>query len=402
MSASKGKQLSRKLGLILFGLLTGLIVGEISVRLAGYSFPEFYKVDSVRGFSLRPGIEGWYRKEGESYVRINSDGLRDREHQRAKPPNTFRIAVVGDSYAEALQVPMEQSFWWLMGEKLQSCINQDRKVEVINFGVSGYGTAQELITLRQTVWQFEPDLILLAFTTSNDISDNSRVLKNPPAVPYFSYRDNQLVLDDSFTRRSAFQWKQTSQSGIGQWIRDHSRLVQAVMGASRSVRLTLAARREKQTSGEQQTTSQPAQELGVDNAVYVEPNTEDWKDAWKVTEGLITTMRNEVAARGVDFIVVTLSNGIQVTPNAETRAAFMKQVGSKDMFYPDHRINALGDREGFTVINLAPEMAEYAERNGVYLHGFDQEVGSGHWNANGHRLAAELLTQKLWANGLVK
>ena len=40
-----------------------------------------------------------------------------------------------------------------------------KQVEVINFGVSGYGTAQELLTLRQKVWDFSPDIVVLAFTT---------------------------------------------------------------------------------------------------------------------------------------------------------------------------------------------------------------------------------------------
>lgn len=71
-------------------------------------------LDEARGYALRPGMEGWFRKEGESYVRINSDGLRDRQHTKAKPENTLRIAVLGDSYAEALQVPMEQAFWAVM------------------------------------------------------------------------------------------------------------------------------------------------------------------------------------------------------------------------------------------------------------------------------------------------
>src|SRR2546426_8189504 len=50
--------------------------------------------------TLFRSIEGWYRKEGVSYVRINSDGLRDREHSKSKPADTVRVAVLGDSYSE--------------------------------------------------------------------------------------------------------------------------------------------------------------------------------------------------------------------------------------------------------------------------------------------------------------
>ncbi|HVS20334.1 MAG TPA: hypothetical protein VHD88_00725, partial [Pyrinomonadaceae bacterium] len=91
---------AKKLLLILFGLLVGCTFSEIFLRVIGYSYPIFYTTDYYRGFALRPGIEGHYQREGESYVRINSDGLRDREHSKTKPPDTVRIAVLGDSFVE--------------------------------------------------------------------------------------------------------------------------------------------------------------------------------------------------------------------------------------------------------------------------------------------------------------
>jgi hypothetical protein len=59
------------------------------------------------------------------------------------------------------------------------------------------------------------------------------------------------------------------------------------------------------------------------------------------------------------------------------------------------RLKALGQREGFAVINLAPDLQTYAERNQVFLHGFGREIGNGHWNERGHAVAGELLAQKL-------
>src|SRR2546425_8622385 len=107
-----------KLGLILFGLLFGCLIIEIALRVSGYSYPEFYQPDQSRGYSLRPGMAGWYRKEGEAFVKVNSDGLRDREHSKTKPADAIRIAVLGDSYPEALPVAMEDAFWAVMETKL--------------------------------------------------------------------------------------------------------------------------------------------------------------------------------------------------------------------------------------------------------------------------------------------
>src|SRR3979490_2421452 len=92
------RRIAAKLVLILFGLFFGAVVAEIALRVAGYSYPEFYQADNLRGYALPPNMQGWYRKEGEAFVKINSDGLRDVEHSKTKPPGTIRIAVIGDSY----------------------------------------------------------------------------------------------------------------------------------------------------------------------------------------------------------------------------------------------------------------------------------------------------------------
>lgn len=412
------RRVAIKLALVFVSLCMGLFVAEIALRVAGYTFPTFYTPDAARGYALQPGMRGWYRKEGESYVRINSDGLRDREHSKRKPPNTFRVAILGDSYAEALQVPAEAAFWHVLETNLRACpAVGGRAVEVINFGVSGYGTAQELLTLREKVWGYSPDLVLLAVTTNNDITDNSRSLKRTDEIPYFVLRDGRLALDDSFRESRSFQLRSSALSRLGAWIRDSARVVQAIHQSQYAIKNYLARRRAKNdaapgASRPSQSVSATSQaqggdginardlaarsdEIGIDNLIYREPLNATWQDAWRVTEGLIVEMRDEVAARGARFVVVTLSNGIQVHPDPSARVAFARRAGATDLFYPDKRIASLGARKGFSVFTLAPELQAYAERNKVFIHGFGAGLGNGHWNAEGHRVAGELLAQKL-------
>src|SRR5918911_2269574 len=221
-----------KIFVVCASILFALMIGEVALRAVGYTYPVFYAPDEARGYALRPCMRGWYRKEGATYVSINCQGLRDREHTMAKPPGTLRVAVVGDSFAEALQVPLEDAFWAVAERKLQACpAVGGRKVEFINFGVSGYGTAQELITLEQKVWAYQPDIVLLAFTTNNDITDNSRPLKRTNEIPYFVLRAGQLALDDSFRTTRAFQLSHTFLARTGRWLRDHLRVVQAAIQA---------------------------------------------------------------------------------------------------------------------------------------------------------------------------
>jgi len=413
MTNSKWRERRRRLALVLFGLIFGLVVAELALRIIGYSFPEFYVIDTSRGYALRANVSGWYRKENEVFIHVNSDGLRDREHSKTKPTNTVRIAIIGDSYAEALQVPQEATFWSVLQNRLSTCSSQQKQIEVINFGVSGYGTAQELITLREHVWQYSPDIVILAVTTNNDITDNSKALKKALDVPYFVYKDNQLVLDDSFLRTPEFQWRQSATGRFGRWLRDHFRVVQAVIEGHRAARLRLAAWRSQKTNStvgteptsSQQTVKTSAANLGevaTDNLIYVEPADETWKEAWRVTEALIGTMRREVESHNARFLVVTLSNGIQVAPSFQLRIDFMRRIGVDDLFYPDNRLQNLGKQDGFAVINLGPDLLSFAERNQVFLHGFGADLGSGHWNEKGHQIAGELLSEKMCDGGWLK
>jgi hypothetical protein len=401
----KAKRFLPRLTLVFLGVLIGAVVAEAGLRIAGYSYSGFYMPDSIRGHALIPNREGWYRKEGEAYVRINSDGLRDREHSKTKPQNTFRIAVLGDSYAEAFQVSLEQAFWANMEQKLRSCnAFSGKQIEVLNFGVSGYGAAQEVLTLREKVWDYAPDIVLLTITTNNDITDNSRALKKTDEAPYFIRRDGKLVLDDSFQSSRAFQLRQSRFSRLGRWIKDHSRLLQAINEAHHGLKILLASWRTQRNSAPQpdvtpdtrkSNSATTNEELGTDNLVYTQPANPTWEEAWRVTEDLILLMRDEVTAKGASFVVVTLSNGPQVLPNPDARRAYMQRFGISDLFYPDNRIKQLCLRSNIPVITLAPELQAYAEKERVFLHGFGNDIGNGHWNAAGHARAGELLAENL-------
>src|SRR5690242_17953292 len=98
------------IALILFGFGIALGLADVGVRLANRWFPYFYCYDDYCGWGLNPGAHGWYRREGTAYVRINHDGFRGPDFTEAKPPGVVRVAVLGDSYVEAMQVPEDKTF----------------------------------------------------------------------------------------------------------------------------------------------------------------------------------------------------------------------------------------------------------------------------------------------------
>ena len=93
-------------------------------------------------------------------VTTNSFGFRDKPRVRHKPPGTVRIAVLGDSFIEAIQVPLEQSVTALLEARLGAHLRPST-VEVLNFGVSNYGVGQYLLLYDAEVRAFDPDYVVV-------------------------------------------------------------------------------------------------------------------------------------------------------------------------------------------------------------------------------------------------
>ncbi len=396
---SRLKRISINLGLIVAGLTMGLAIFYVVMRVAGLTHPPFYTYDYYRGWKLRPGTSGWQEKEGEAFVRINQQGFRGPEVSAAKPANTVRIAVLGDSFTEGQQVPEDQTFCAVAQRALAKCpALGGRKIETLNFGVNGYGTAQELMALRRQVWQFAPDIVVLAVFTGNDIVNNSATLEGEKCRPFFVYRDDRLVLggpmwDSSFARLKClarFETRMTFDTHRFEGLSWINRASTAVRDSFRAVRYG----GKKPHGGAKQRLV--GSETGLSDSIYAAPGVPVWRDAWRVTEGEIALMHQEVSSKGAAFLVVTLSNGIQVNPDPAVRQNYMRAVGATDLFYPDERIKALGDRDGFPVLNLARPLQAYAEAHHAYLHGFrNTEMGAGHWNALGDQVGGDLIAKKL-------
>src|ERR1700752_2350071 len=111
----------KNLGVVAASVAIALVLGEVALRATGFAYPNFWEPDPLTGTKLRPGMEGWQRDEGKAYVKISSQGLRDVEPPVANPAGTYRIAILGDSYAEAMQVDEARAFWWLLPQRLQAC-----------------------------------------------------------------------------------------------------------------------------------------------------------------------------------------------------------------------------------------------------------------------------------------
>jgi hypothetical protein len=375
------RKLLGSLALIAFGLALALVIANIGIRIANHWFPYFYCYDDQRGWALQPDAHGWYRREGTAYIRINHDGFRGPDYPKRKPPGVIRIAVIGDSYAEAIQVPEDKTFTAVAERVLSDCpALKGKRVEAMNFGVDGYGTAQELLTLQRKVWAYSPDIVVLAIFLGNDVRNNSVVLEPNQCRPFYEFEHDQLKLTGPFVESRSFKlWC------MARFDYRDLRLLDLFTNAWEIV---------------MQRSSTPTAEHPVEPAVnysiYKPPADRAWQNGWRVTDQLINAIHADVKKHGATFLAVTEDTGIQVWPRPEVRKRFENRLGLTDLFYPDRRIVNLGQREGFDVLTLAQPLQAYAYEHHLFLHGFkNTPMGFGHWNETGHAVAGNLIAQEL-------
>jgi len=378
---------------VLVGLVLFVGAAELVLRLSGFNSPIWFGPDQRLGWGMRPGAEGWYTKEGRAYVRVNQAGFRDVAHALEKPERTYRIAMIGDSVVEALQVDLKDAFWWRLQEELRGCpALAGRRLEIMGFGVAGYGTAQQYLLLQSTAMKYRPDAVLLAFAP-NDVINNSMRLEPEAERPFFVPHGDSLRLDDSFARSSEFMQRRSRLFEAYRASSDWLRFVQLVQAARNGVQVL------RQVGvAHASPTAVPGIEPTTRIELFAPPREPALEEAWTVTERLATLMHRYSERHQARFVMLALTHSAQVHPDPAVRARLEQALGVPDLFYMERRLQALGQREGFPVITLAQELQKRASAENVYFHGFENyRVGWGHWNPGGHRAGAAYIAPRLCA-----
>lgn len=375
----------RKVLTLLASFVIAIVLGECAVRISGKHFEaSLHTPDPDLGWDFRAGAHGWSVLEGTEHIVINSDGNRDREHAIEKPKDTLRIAVLGDSFGAAYSVSAEGSYWGVLESKLNECpALGGRKVEVLNFGVGGYGQAQQLIMLRKKVWKYDPDIVMLSFFGGNDMLDNEREVSPGKADerPYFVLRDGQLVLDDSFKRKIPGPSALATRNAFADLMNHVELFLLFKMAAA------APARAKAKPAG-----TRP-KDLGLpDRLAFIPPKEPAMIRAWEVTEALIRQIHAEVKAKGKEFRMMAISSPQQTHPDIAEREAFLKALEIDHPFYVEERLAKLAEKEGFPFFSTSQPLADYAMKNQVHVHGFANSIPwGGHWNYLGNKLAGEWL-----------
>lgn len=379
------------LGLAAAAAVVALAGLELFLRATGFSSPAWYQSEPVLGWTLRPGASGWFSREGRAFVQVNSAGQRDREHTLEKPAGVYRIAVVGDAYAEAMQVPMESTYWAQLPRLLEGCgFQQGKRIETLNFGVRDYGTAQIYLALERTAIRYAPDLVLLQF--DHDVRDNSPALDSIQDRPFFRLDANgALRLETPAHPGESYVGRPSTARNLYRTLVDRSRALQLALVARErlQVRFTSVAHAK----------SESGNEAGLDLPLLAPPRNASWDEAWRVTEALIAKTREFASRHGAAVAVFTVPFALEAHPDAALRQRLQAKYGVADFTYSERRVVAFAREKGMLGIMLGPAMQARATASGAPLYGFENRaLGFGHWNEQGHRTAAEVIARELCAS----
>ncbi|OGR38763.1 MAG: hypothetical protein A2051_13280 [Desulfovibrionales bacterium GWA2_65_9] len=168
---SRRSNLLASLLLVPASLLVLLLVSELCFRfiLPAPDLPAPAFIDGV--LRHQPGQRGLYwAGDVRAPFSINAQGWNSARadyplERPAKRTGALRIAVVGDSYVEALQVPPDQS----LAEDLERDLGPG--AEVFRYGISGAPLSQYLHMARKAALSAKPD-VLIVLLVHNDFDES--------------------------------------------------------------------------------------------------------------------------------------------------------------------------------------------------------------------------------------
>ena len=385
--------------LVLLPILLLLVGLEVALRLFGpilpgnYTSGPYLERHPVYGFFHVPNYVGWQRStEYFAWVRFNRLGLRDPRASYAKPPNTFRILLLGDSFMEAVQVDQSQTTAALLEERLRRA-RPDVNVEVINAGVAGWSTSLEYLYLDREGHQFQPDLVVLAFFVGNDLHDNHYKLQlkegglDGAVKPFF------LPTPDGGLEMIPPPLPRSGPSPVVTALRACCRLY--------SVFETGVLNRLGDGRGNVPLFAAAPMAPDIAGLYEAEPSGE-WATGWTVTERLLARVQARATSIGAPLAVFAIPDSVQLDERTWRRDRDIQRDrrfrdGLLNIAAPNRHLAEIAARQRFPFLDLLPTFRDASDGDWErYYFETDQ-----HWNRAGHALAAEELERFLAERGLL-
>jgi hypothetical protein len=348
-------------GLLSLSLMLILIEGFLALNHIGEQ--EYLKVDPVIGFAHLENKLVTDRSESLGIDKINKSGLMDVEHSLTKTPGQQRVAILGDSITEALQLPIKERFTRVLEGKLNAASPQ--RYDVINFGVGGFGTGQEYLQFIKDVQPYKPDQVILMYH-QGDETENSPDGSKWSLQPTFTLSAN----DTPQIRYQEFDtWRKSSSAApltFFDWGRRNSHIWQCLLQTHSSLknepiykRITdLSTKTSKgvekifsgaaKSNNEDQQINTDRQRLleaaGIENDFQPLPSQYDASKKWLLTKKLIELLNAQCQRKKIKLLIAFIP-------------ALEKPVSSRlDFSEKIDELQKLGEVEGFETLNISPKL----------------------------------------------
>ncbi len=304
---------------------------------------------------------------------FNAQGWNDtRDYTPIKPPDTVRVAVVGDSFVESLRVPNRDRFVNLSERQMTE---GGRRSQWYAFGCSGFGTAQEYRLIKNRVLDYNPDVVVLLFIV-NDVYDTSPYLTQIPRyVPTFNLTQDGRLQALPVEPFELPTWRRVlTNLAIGRYVLFHAGLINHFVAAGHG--------------GEM-----PREQFGPHRPIEAGDLSIRHSKSWLLIEKLLAETNDECLRRGSRFGVVW--QGLQPKLTACWQGKPFKPIHRQHdpaclgerRYYMGEKLEPICHRSKIPYLDLTDALQRRIEREGQ-RHDYPNDP---HWNRLGNAAAAEAI-----------
>lgn len=354
--------------LVLGSVILSGVLGELFLRMINAFPPDIHAHDPDTGLIyFSPNSSStWQNACITNTIESNAAGFHAFPFSSAKTVHEFRIAIVGDSFTESLQVSRKEHVAHLLEERLNALPGEHPTYVVRPFGISGNGTYLNTLYADTYVMDFAPDLVIDAFFLGNDVNDDARPTVH---VPRFDSEGNLLIAPAG---KLGVSWRTRVKA-----LMKHSAIVRGSYHAYLSAR--------QQHSDETLTASTTTEALSGAQQIYLVHDVPFWEDAWKLEGRLLKGFNKLSREHQAKFMVLAISDPIAVHP--ELTKDDLPQSIDIDPVKPEKRLEQITAELGIPTLLLGPIFRANASSTGEMSYWSCDR----HWNQTGHQWAADAL-----------
>lgn len=366
----------KNITLLTAAVITALLVAELLLKLVApqncyvYPFPKgMFQEENETCYGLTPDFTGKITtSEFSTRMSTNSNGLAgSKDYNYEKPPDTIRILGLGDSFQFGVGVEQNETYLSILEESLNRNAGGKRH-EILNYGVPGYATRQELRYFEKEGKKYRPDVVLVSFFV-NDLAENLLT-----ANGCIKFVRNGYLVDDYTAEQKTLPFK--ARLFLNQNSQLYCRAKNAALQLSPQLRT--------------------ANNRNISNdllAGYSEKSglREDARQRLAATFDQIRQLRKAVEDENASMILVFIPDRLQVDQEEWNRflERYSLPASDYDSSLLNKLLNGFAKEENITAIDLLPEFRKEGETKKLYNY------IDAHWNREGNALAARILEREL-------